>query len=163
MNARNIIAALSLLTMLLSACSSTLTKPIEPSFPTAVGGTVLTSVQGPYPDKWAPTLSARTTSTLELRMPDGKPAAEWGGIPIMPDALAGNGDEDGYIFTVKATVEEIQQYYETAMVELNWKLFASGEGSTGARIIIFIKDSKTASMALFPLEDGLMYVVVAGS
>ena len=47
--------------------------------------------------------------------PAGQPAAAWNGIPIMPGAIAGEGDEEGYVFTLKATSQQVQEYYQQGL------------------------------------------------
>lgn len=45
-------------------------------------------------------------------MPIGEPVESWGGVPIMPGAIAGDSDEYLYYFTIDASVADIQAYYK---------------------------------------------------
>jgi hypothetical protein len=93
-------------------------------------------------------------------MPSGKPEEEWEGIPIMPDAIAGEEDAANYIFTIEATPEEIQAFYEQKMSRLGWNLLGSGQGTTDALLLIFIKDAATFSIAVIPQPDGIALVML---
>ena len=95
-----------------------------------------------------------------IPMPTGKPVAEWEGIPVMPDAIAGDGDGQGYSYAIRATPADIVAYYQDAMEKLGWKLFATGQGSTESTILIFIKGSETISVSILPQFDDLNYVLL---
>lgn len=92
-------------------------------------------------------------------MPTGKPVTNWEGIPVMPNAIAGDGDSQGYTFTIKATTEEVQKFYEKTMSKLGWNMFASGQGTTEAILLIFMKGSDTMTISIIPQPDDLMYVL----
>ena len=42
----------------------------------------------------------------------------WKGIPVMPDATSGEGDEEGYVFTIHATSQQVQDYYQVELARL---------------------------------------------
>jgi hypothetical protein len=93
-------------------------------------------------------------------MPSGKPSSTWEGIPVMPNAIAGEGDSKGYSFTINASPDEIQTFYETQLGKLGWNMFASGQGTTNAILLIFMKDAGTLSVSIIPQTDGIMYVLL---
>jgi hypothetical protein len=93
-------------------------------------------------------------------MPSGKPLTNWEGIPIMPNAIAGEGDSKGYSFTVNDSPDEIQRFYERELAKLGWNMFASGQGATKAVLLIFMKDTSTMSVSIIPQPDGAMYVLL---
>jgi hypothetical protein len=55
----------------------------------------------------------------------------------MPGAIAGNGDNEKYVFTINAPLEDIQSYYEKELSKSGWVLMTSGSGDTGAALLIF--------------------------
>jgi len=55
----------------------------------------------------------------------------------MPGAINGGEDKDSYRFTTKATVEEVQAYYQKELAKLGWNLMATGSGDTGSVMLIF--------------------------
>ena len=95
-----------------------------------------------------------------LPLPVGKPASEWQGIAIMPQAIAGDGDNGGYSFIIEATEDEIQSFYETELSNAGWEFLATGEGETGAIFMVFQKSDAAASVSIIPVNDNIMYVMI---
>ena len=92
--------------------------------------------------------------------PQGTPLSEWNGIPIMPQATAGEEfNEFTYSFKVNATVEEAVEFYKTELVNLGWTstfdLPVEGEGG----IMLYSKDSDLLTLT-FTLLDGETIVVL---
>ena len=117
-------ASLLLLIVVLTACSNF----IQPS-PTTIPILTLTVFPTLAPTNIfvSPTKTPDAVSTL---LPEGRPASDWNGIPIMPEAFAGEGDEESYVFTVKATLQQVQDYYQVELGKLGWQLFATGDGDS---------------------------------
>ncbi len=78
----------------------------------------------------------------------------------MSNAIAGQGDSKGYSFTIKTSVEDIQNYYQKALAKLDWNLLASGKGTTNAVMLIFMKGTSTLSVSIIPQPDGIMHVLL---
>ncbi len=95
-----------------------------------------------------------------LPIPVGKPASEWEGIAIMPQAIAGEGDSGGYSFIIEATKDEIQSFYENELSNAGWEFLATGEGETGAIFMVFQKGDEAASVSIIPVNDHIMYVMI---
>ncbi len=152
----NIISSLFLV-LFLVGCSAISAPTSTPTLPEP------TSTFTPLPTN-TPTITpvppTETPSEPVLPTPSGKPASEWEGIPVMPDAIAGDGDSQGYSFTVNASPDEIQQFYQKELEKLGWNLLASGKGTTNAVIMIFTNDTGTASVSIFPQPDGIMLVML---
>ncbi len=55
----------------------------------------------------------------------------------MPGAINGDEDKESYRFTIDASVEEVQAYYELELLKLGWNLMASGTGDTGTALLMF--------------------------
>lgn len=81
----------------------------------------------------------------------------------MPNALAGEGDRQGYAFTIRASTAEIQKFYERELGKLGWSMFASGQGTTDALLLILMKDTAMLTMSIIPQSDGVMYVLIVKS
>jgi hypothetical protein len=83
------------------------------------------------------TSQAVPTPTLE-----GEPVALWNGIPIMQGAITGEGDEEGYVFTIRASSQQVQDYYRLELAAQGWQsLSEEDEGS--ARVLVFIDTTST--------------------
>jgi hypothetical protein len=152
---------LSILVMALASCNTLALKPTET--PTSTKTSLPTSTNTPEPTNTptqTPIPSTETSSVPVLPMPSGKPSADWEGIPVMPNAIAGEGDSTGYSFTIDASSGEIQKFYEVELAKLGWNMFASGQGTTNAILLIFMKDASTLSVSIIPQPDGIMYVLL---
>ena len=152
---------LSVLVVTLAACGSFAPEPTQTPLPTETQ--VPTSTTTPEPTK-TPTKTAvpptETRSAPVLKMPVGEPSNEWAGIPVMPNAIAGEGDSQGYSFTIDASPEEVQTFYEQKLGNLGWSMFASGQGTTDTVLLIFMKDAAILSVSIIPQPDGIMYVLL---
>jgi hypothetical protein len=147
----------------LAACSAggpqaTVTPvPTETSVPTATLEPTPTSTPEPSPTE-VPT--AEATALVAMPTPSGKPVSTWEGIPIMPEALAGESGSGSYSFTVRATPEEVQQFYETSLQKLGWSFFAAGKGTTETVLLMFTKGADIITLSAFPQPEGIMYVML---
>jgi len=93
-------------------------------------------------------------------MPSGKPVSEWEGIPVMPNAIAGEGGDHGYSFTIDASPVEIIEFYGSELAKRGWDLLATGQGKTNAVLLIFMKEGNTLSVSIIPQPDGITYVLL---
>lgn len=141
-------AACLLLLALLTACSS-FAQPTPTPTPTGT----FTAV---------PTRTATRTPTRTPSPPTETPAtaSEWNGIPIMPGAVAGDGDEESYVFTIQATPQEVQEYYELELGKLGWQLSAQ-EDDDASLLLIFINDaSATLTVSVIARGDEALVLLV---
>jgi len=158
-----ILVSLVLISLLVTSCSA-----LAPA-PTATA--TLTST--PFPTD-TPTLVPPATATttplpptetpdpILALLPSGVPDTEWKGIPIMPGAINGEGDDEAYRFTIKATVEEVRAYYETELAKLGWSLMAGGTGDTGAAMLIFnTGTSPFIPISIIPYGDITLVMIVS--
>ncbi|MFN8382845.1 MAG: hypothetical protein U0V02_12930 [Anaerolineales bacterium] len=147
----------SVLLVTLTSCSTFVPQPTET--PTSTATSLPTPTNTSEPTN-TPVPSTETPSAPVLPMPSGKPLNEWEGIPVMPDAIAGEGDSTGYSFTINALPEDIQTYYEKELAKLGWNIFASGQGETNAILLIFMKGTATLTVSIIPQSDGIIYVML---
>lgn len=147
-----VIASLLLLILVLSACSSfpqttptalpTLAFIVTPTF-------ALTNAMPP---------STETPESVSVNGPQGQLASEWNGIPIMPEAIAGEGDEESYVFTVKATPQQVQEYYQLELGKLDWQLLAAEEGDASMKFMN--NASQTLTIKLIAKGDQVLVLLV---
>jgi hypothetical protein len=78
----------------------------------------------------------------------------------MPKAIAGDGDNKGYSFTVKASPDEVQNFFEKEMKKLGWNKMAIGQGETKAMFLFFEKGSEMVTVGIIPEADGLILVLL---
>lgn len=148
------------LVILLSGCSSVVQPaltPVPTSTFTPLPTVTATSTATPVPTK-TPLPPTETQDVIAALQPNGEPATEWGGISIMPGAITGEGDASSYRFTIQASPEEIQKYYEEELSKSGWSFLATGEGDSGAVILIFSGNSGPLSVSIIP--NGDQYIVM---
>lgn len=151
---KKIVAAILFL-FILPACSNFATSRSVPTLaPTAV--TITTATVAPTQAPRLPTTTPDIVAALE---PEGQPAKEWNGIPIMPGAIAGEGDEEGYVFTIKATPQQIQEYYQGELSKLGWQPFAQGQEESS--MFIFTNEtSETLAVNIVTKGDEALVLLV---
>ena len=90
------------------------------------------------------TAPAATVTPLSAFSPtrERESATDWNGIPIMPGAITGEGDQEGYVFTVQASSQQVQDYYQLELAALGWQsLSERNDGS--ARVLVFVDNAST--------------------
>lgn len=120
----------------------------------------------------SPAISEEATDTLEsteeqpvaeltvtavapiLPMPEGTPAKEWKGVPVMPGATAGMDEGDTYVFSTPASADAVRAYYEKELQKLGWSPFGLGEGDTQSVLLLFQKDAEMMTIAIIDPGDG---------
>ena len=98
------------------------------------------------------TLTSKTTSDFSST---DKPLANWNGVPIMPQATAGQQANNGtYMFKVPVDSETIESYYSDKLKSLGWNLADSRwQGMK------FTKDKSVLLVTLAPATDMENWVV----
>jgi len=111
----------------------------------------------------APTLEAFATNFGGLYNPQGTPVTEWNGIPIMPQATAGQEfDSTTYSFKASATAKEAQEFYKAQLTNLGWTESFSMPGGTEAALMLFQKDDKTLTITVAPAESSIVVLLTLG-
>ena len=143
----------TLLLLALAACSEFVppaaTVVPTPTFTASPALTVTTSLP----------LTATSDATSKLDR-QGQPEAEWDGIPIMPGALTGEGDEESYVFTIRATPQQVQEYYQAELGKLGWQSLAEGDGEASLMLIFTNDASATLSISIVTKADEVLVLLV---
>ena len=149
-----IATSLILLILVLAACSNFI-RPNPTAIPTLTLTAIpaLTLISTPFPPTSAP-------DAVAALAPEGQPASEWNGIPIMPDAIAGEGDEESYVFTIKATPQQVQEYYQLELGKLGWQPSATGDGDSSLTLIFTNDASATLTISLIAKGDNVLVLLV---
>ena len=152
-----VVASFMFITFLISACS--VLAPVPTITPTQTATLIATDTPTPIPTAQP---QAETSDPISALLPSGSPEKEWKGIPIMPGAINGDGDNEGYRYTINATVEEVQAYYEKELGKVGWGLMAAGSGATDSVMLIFNNAaSAVMSISIFPHGDLTLVMVVS--
>lgn len=85
---------------------------------------------------------------------------EWNGIPIMPGAVSGGGDEESYVFKIRATPQQIWEYYELELGKLGWKASVQDIGENYLTMVFTNTAAMTLTMSIIVKgEDALVLMV----
>ncbi len=151
----------SFLVIALASCNMLAPKPTETPTPTETS--LPTSTNTPLPTLTPTQIPVPPTETPfapDLPTPSGLPLSEWEGIPMMLNAIAGDGDSGVYRFTINASSDEITNFYGNELGKLGWNLLARGQSTTNSILLIFVKDPSVLTVSIIPQSDGSMYVML---
>lgn len=135
-----IFITLSFGAIILTACNAVTTPPaLTPtlarptraaSTPTsiALAATLIPTRTPPNTIAPSPTRVVTPEPTLvsgKLPVPTGAPVSSWHDFPILPNPIAGqDNDKGGYFYSVRATPQQIQDFYTREMKKLGWDLLS---------------------------------------
>jgi hypothetical protein len=78
----------------------------------------------------------------------------------MPDAIAGEGDAEGYVFTIRATPQQVQEYYQLELGKLGWQFFAEGQGEASLMLIFMNDAAETLSVSILTRGNESLVLLV---
>jgi len=109
----------------------------------------------------APTLEALATTLGDLTNPQGAPAQEWRGIPIMPQATVGQefSNTNSYSFKANVTTTEVEQFYSEQLTPLGWNQPFSIPVEAEGGILTFQKDNSTLLITI-TASEGTVTVIL---
>jgi hypothetical protein len=87
--------------------------------------------------------------------PTGAPAKEWNGIPIMPQATAGQEfNANTYSYKIGTVSQaDVQAFYSDKLKGLGWSSqFTAGTGAEGA-VMLFSKDSSVLTITVVKADQ----------
>lgn len=93
--------------------------------------------------------------------PQGTPVQEWRGVPVMPQASAGQefSKNNTYSFKANVTVEEVQAFYKEKMAALGWTqpfdFPVQGEGG----LMVFEKENSTLTITITSSEGSVVVLL----
>lgn len=93
--------------------------------------------------------------------PQGTPLSEWQGVPIMPQATAGQEftDTGSYSFKVDASVKEAQDFYNAQLVNLGWSSSFSMPGNANVAVLAFQKDNSFLTVTITDLNGSVVVLL----
>ena len=88
--------------------------------------------------------------------PQGTPVAEWNGIPIMPQATAGQEfDANNYSFKFTGTAKEAADFYDSNLTTAGWSSMMTTSDEQGA-LLVYSKEDKFLTITVSGVDDGLV-------
>ncbi len=94
--------------------------------------------------------------------PTGAPATEWNGIPIMPQATAGQEfSSSTYSYKIPLMAQsEIETYYDAQLKDLGWTSeFSAATGAQGG-LLLFSKDSQVLTITVAKSDQDLVVLLL---
>ena len=117
---------------------------------------------------FATSMPVETLEALPSMMPDfgdmfnpqGEPASEWKGIPIMPQAATGQEvDGSTYSFKFTGTVQEAQDFYNGKMADLGWSSMVTMPGDANSAVMIFQKDASILTITVVSTDNDTVVIL----
>ena len=142
---------------------------VPPAPATSATGEALTTV---IPSK---TLPVRPSSVLTLEAldspvpdpvdildPQGNPAQEWRGVPIMPEATAGQefAVNNAYSFKVQASAQDVQAFYGERLKPLGWSQPFDSSFDEDGGTMTFRKERSSLTITVTSSEDSAVVLLV---
>lgn len=88
--------------------------------------------------------------------PQGAPLAEWNGIPVMPQATAGEEVTGLYSYKASATNEEATEFYTTQLTSLGWSEQVREIGEP--TLLYYVKDQQGVTITIAPAENSSVLI-----
>lgn len=94
--------------------------------------------------------------------PQGTPVQEWRGIPIPPEAIAGQefSENNTYSFKANVTAKEIQDFYDEKLTPLGWSQPFSLPIESEGGLMVFRKDQSSLAITITPTEGTVVVLLV---
>lgn len=108
-----------------------------------------------------PTVEALATDFGNSLNPQGTPVQEWRGIPIMPQATAGEefSENDTYSFRVNATAQEVQEFYNKELGAQGWTQPFEVPLEAEGGFLFFQKDDSVLTVFITPSEGSVVVLL----
>ena len=111
-----------------------------------------------------PTLEALASAMPDFESmlnPQGTPVQEWKGIPIMPQATAGQefSENNTYSFKAQVTTTEVQEFYSEQLTALGWTQPFSVPIQAEGGIMVFQKEGSGLTVTITASEGSAVVIL----
>lgn len=111
-----------------------------------------------------PTIEALGSALPDLENifnPQGTPVQEWRGIPVMPQATAGQefAENNTYSFKANVTVKEVQDFYNEKLVTLGWSQPFEFPMEEAGGIMVFQQENSTLTITITSSEGSTVVLL----
>lgn len=88
--------------------------------------------------------------------PQGTPVSEWNGIPIMPQATAGQEfDANNYSFKFTGTAKDASDFYNSNLGNAGWSPMVTTSDEQGA-LLVYSQGDKFLTVTVSSVDDGIV-------
>jgi hypothetical protein len=140
--------------------------PIETlqALPSAIASAIPAETLQALPST-VPTLEALASALPDFGNmfdPQGTPVQEWRGIPILPEAIAGQefSENNTYSFKANVTAKEVQDFYDEKLAALGWSQPFSLPIETEGGLMVFRKEQSSLAITITPAEGSVVVLLV---
>ncbi len=97
----------------------------------------------------------------ECLKPQGQPATDWNGVPIMSQATAGDPcGKSAYSYKVSgADAQAIQSFYTDKMKAAGWDSPFSAQGASAGGFMLFTKDSQVLMITVAKVDQDSVVIL----
>jgi hypothetical protein len=94
--------------------------------------------------------------------PQGSPVSEWNGIPVMPQATAGEEFSKGtYSYRVSGVDEAaVQAFYNDKLKAQGWSSPFSAQGGNSGGLMLFTKETQVLTITVAKSDQDLVVLLV---
>jgi hypothetical protein len=94
--------------------------------------------------------------------PQGTPVQEWRGIPIMPEAVAGQefSENNTYSFKASVTVKDVQDFYNEKLTDLGWDQPFNFPLEAEGGLMVFRKEQSSLAITITSSEGSVVVLLV---
>jgi hypothetical protein len=94
--------------------------------------------------------------------PQGTPVQEWRGVPVLPQATAGQEfpENNTYSFKANATAKEVQDFYNEKLPPLGWSQPFPFPFEAEGGIIVFRKEQSSLTITVTSSEGSVVVLLV---
>jgi len=78
----------------------------------------------------------------------------------MPQASSGREESGVYSYTIRATIQQVLDFYDREMPEVGWQPFATGTGETGNLLLMYQKDSTITTIGVIAQGNTILVMIV---
>lgn len=136
--------------------------PIETlqALPSAIASVIPAETLQALPSA-VPSLEAMATNIGNMFDPQGTPVQQWNGIPIMPQASAGQefSQNSSYSFRFTGTTQEVQDFYNEQLTALGWSQPFSFPVEAEGGILTFQKENSTLLITITASEGSVVVLL----
>lgn len=99
------------------------------------------------------------SGVANLFNPQGEPVAEWNGIPVMPQATAGQEfDAQNYSFKYTGEVKEAADFYADALGNAGWSPMVTTSDPQGA-VLVYSQGDKFLTITVSPVNGEVIVIL----
>jgi hypothetical protein len=112
-----------------------------------------------------PTLEALASAMPDfgnIFNPEGTPVQEWRGVPVMPQATAGQefSENNTYSFRANVTVQEVRDFYNEQLSAMGWDQPFTFPMEDAGGLMVFEKDGESLTITVTSAEGSVVVLLL---